>query len=129
MLKFVRRSLLALATLAAIGTAHAAGTYDGIWSLTQNGSQVGYVSIHENNGMFVMVELKANETFWGAYSGARNGSSASLSTLVHSGNTSQFDLTFSSTSSGTAIETACTPKTGGQCLFPAGTVFQLNKVL
>lgn len=132
MLKFLRRTLFALCSfsaLAAAGSAHAAGTYDGIWSLTQGGAQVGYVSIHETGGVFVMIELQANESFWGAYSGARNGSSATLTTLVHNANTSQFDLTFSSATAGVATETVCTPKAGGKCAFPAGTVFQLTKVL
>lgn len=90
-------------------TAFAEGEYDGIWF-----SPIGYISMHESNGMlgFILLEIGDDQTMWSVSAGALDGNEASMRSIPVTSQdpTILFDLVFDSDTNVTAIIKRCTPE-------------------
>ena len=123
----MKKILLIAAILSLTITAEAiAGEYDGFW-VTAVLPNEGFF-IRDNEGFVVVVRLSG--PFWEAYAGPISNNSAVITTLL----TSDFfysvnvsvTLSFTSTTSGKVRINFCSPVQ--DCLFPSGTVFQIEKI-
>ena len=123
----MKKILLIAAILSLTITAEAiAGEYDGFWVTSVLPNE--FFFIRDNEGFVVVVRLSG--PFWEAYAGPISNNSAVITTLL----TSDFfysvnvsvTLSFTSTTSGKVRINFCSPVQ--DCLFPSGTVFQIEKI-
>lgn len=123
------RALLLSIVLGLLTTqARGAGPYDGIWIASYLGNQIGYYSVHENNGMLVAISLRGDNTLWEAYLGQRIFNVVTVSTIV-SGVNATFGVQFISDSNFTATQLSCVPRLAGwNCPFADGAVIQGVKI-
>ncbi len=95
----------------------------GIWD-----TQVGYFSVHENNGIVVAIRLDDDRSSWDALSGERNGDTIRLETLI-SGVNVVVNVTLKSENTFTAVQESCAPaEKDSICLLPNGVAFEGNKI-
>ncbi len=101
--------------------ANAGGVYDGIWQIENENVMI---SMHENNGIMVMVELNANSSFWGAGMGQRYGTTTRINSIDSvSVLNITYDIIFISPTSFKAIQVTCSQKyTDVYCAHPNGYV-------
>lgn len=123
--KVNKAALVIVGSIAFAVEGQAESIYDGIYQLDPN---FGYVTLREQNGSMVAV---INQTLpdlrWGAATGALNGSSVRLSTVIGTVNTT-VDVTFTSPSTFQATQVSCTPDPGYYCIFQNGATFSGKKI-
>ncbi len=98
-----------------------AGPYDGIW----NAQNLGYISVHENNGQIIIIRLQKDLGYWEALMGPRNGNTIRLESIVSSVNV-VLNVTMTSDTTFTATQESCTPDT--TCILPDGFSFTGLKI-
>ena len=106
----------------------AAGVYAGIWAAQYKNVDIGYLSIHENNGQMVLIVLQEEQLTWGASSGTRNGNRASLKTVVGNLQAST-DTVFTSPVTLEITQTSCfSIKPGVICTLQNGEMITATKI-
>lgn len=113
--------IVIIALLAISMPAMSAGKYDGIW----DSKELGYISLHENNGQIIVVRLEKDLGFWEASSGTLIGNTVRLNTIV-SDVTSVIDVTLTSDTTYTATQVSCRPISN--CQLPDGYTFTGSKI-
>lgn len=103
----------------------ASGLYDGIWALFP----YGYITLTERENVLIAVVLATDDDDggWEAYQGPRNGNTARLNTIFGNAQVT-VDVNFESDTTMKATIVSCRPNPDYYCLFPAGTVLNINKV-
>ena len=90
-------------------TAFAEGEYDGIWN-----TPIGFISIHENNGMLgaILLQVGNDMTLWTVSAGVLEGNEARFRSipLTSKDPTTVIDVTFESEDIFSANAVACTPE-------------------
>jgi hypothetical protein len=117
------------------GAASAQSAFDGIYSLTVNGSSIGFATVQTNGSTMIAVLLPTDSggqpSNWQALIGQITASfstatvNARLSTVV-SGVNSTYSVSLNGTNL-TATQQSCTPKTSS-CSFANGTVVFGTKI-
>ena len=125
-MKKILAIILGLLLMTAPG-AKAAGTFDGIWTITASGALLGFASIHENNGT-LLIALLDNSLEWEAVYGPITGNQAQLQTIVISDVAVSFALTFTSQTRYTATLTACQPISPDSTCDPIGTTLTGERI-
>ncbi|MCX7173031.1 MAG: hypothetical protein NT159_03670 [Proteobacteria bacterium] len=125
-IKTLIRFVIVWASLLA-ASAEAAGPYDGIWTISYLGTPVRYYSVHENDGMMIMLQLPTTGS-WEAFYGTRNGN-AVIATTLASGVNLNASVTFTSTTTLTIKINSCVAVLAGwHCSFSAGNTLQGIKI-
>lgn len=129
-MKYLRTALAALAVGFGF-SAHGAGAYDGVWSASFNGTQVGYFSLHQNGSTVVaawMPLLGDRTDTWEAFMGNLNGSSSTVSAIA-GGVNATYNVVFTGGSTASITQVSCTPKTSRDvCRFTNGSVLSANRI-
>lgn len=123
------KTLLALAiSLLFVAPSMAAGTYDGIWAVSYGGSLVFYESIHQNGSQIIAIQFDESDVTWEALSGTLVGNSVAAQTFI-GGLTANVNVTFTSSTTLTAVQTSCAPYWSGyRCLLPNGATLTGQKI-
>lgn len=126
----MKKFILAIIFLLVSIPSHAAGPYDGIYTLNLNGNFINYMSIHENeidnNINITAISLyQDNGLEWEAFSGLRTGNRATLITLIGSGEI-ELDVVFNGDNTGVITIISCIEDCND---FPNGTVFNIDKII
>lgn len=106
-------------------SAIAGGPFDGIWSITYNGTHISWFSINENNGNLIVFGVQGDNV-WDGFFGARTGDTANLNTTIGTVSATMM-ITFTSPTTLTVTQKSCIAKTA-ECAFPNGTVYQGTKI-
>ena len=108
----------------------AAGIYDGIWAAKYQNVNIGYLSIHENNGQIVLVVLQGEllTRGWGASLGTRNDNRVSLQTVLGVLNATT-ETVFTSPTTLEIMQTSCFSTTPGViCALQNGEIITATKI-
>ncbi len=88
-------------------TAFAEGEFDGIWL-----TPIGFISMHENDGILVAVQLQADARRWFPYTGVLKGNKATVTSVPFIADEDAvvvLDVEFHDDSNATATGVSCEP--------------------
>ena len=108
--------------------AAAAGIYDGIWKAQYQNIDIGYISIHENNGQIVLIFNQEDNLSWGASVGTLIDDRATVESVIGTVKGS-LDVVFTSSSTLESTQTSCSSVTPGvACALSNGAVITATKI-
>lgn len=114
------------------GLVHAAGPYDGIWTVDSLPG-AGYLMISENSGKVILVGLNPPDydgsRRWGAAWGDIKDGAARLTRLVNDNIDAVTDVVFTSPTTLTLTQVACRPiNLNYTCSLPNGVTYTASKI-
>ncbi|MDE2388321.1 MAG: hypothetical protein KGN35_04460 [Betaproteobacteria bacterium] len=114
------------------GLVHAAGTYDGIWTIDDL-PEAGYLMISENNGRLIFAGLNPPDSDgnrrWGAAWGDIKDGTVRLTRLINDNIDAVTDVVFTSPTTLTLTQRSCQPINPNYvCSLPSGKSFAASKI-
>ncbi|MBS0298335.1 MAG: hypothetical protein JSR32_00135 [Proteobacteria bacterium] len=114
------------------GFVHAAGPYDGIWTIDDL-PEAGYLMISENNGRLIFVGLNPPDydgsRRWGASWGDIKDGTARLTRLINDNIDAVTDVVFTSPTTLTLTQRSCRPiNINYSCSLPNGVTYTASKI-
>ena len=114
------------------GLVHAAGTYDGIWTIDDL-PEAGYLMISENNGRLIFAGLNPPDfdgnRRWGASWGDIKDGRVRLTRLINDNIDAVTDVVFTSPTTLTQTQKSCRPiNLNYNCSLPNGVPYKATKI-
>lgn len=101
------------------------GKFDGI----RYSDVIGYISVHERNGIMIVIRLSESMRLWEAHMGPRNGNTFRIETIKSPGAITVTNITMTSDITFSATQESCRVTDFiYSCLLPDGYTFTGTKI-